>query len=323
MNKSVTGLLYNAAIGLGALLLSGATQLAYSAESINERLEVSASERIHLDIMRGEVRVRTHDANEIVIEGTLDERATGHELTQRRGVTRFKVEMPRNFTSERGEQESDLTVLVPSGVELEINGVNLRVDVEDVRGGTVIETVNGNIEAANLGGRVALQTVNGNIESSDNGDNVSLKTVNGTLRDQGATGRVRYESVNGSIRASGQATDVEAQTVNGSLELDMPQAESISVNAVNGALTVTTLVEAPRVRVRTVGGSVTVVLNSAVDARIAAKSATSGRLQDDLAGNEAQRPRFGPGGSLEFSHGNGRGQVEINTVSGSVTIKGQ
>lgn len=323
MSKPMSTILHHVVLGLGALLFSGAMQVAYSTEQISERLEVSPSERIHLDIMRGEVTIRTHDTSEIVIEGTLDERATGHELTQRRGVTRFKVEMPRRFNSGRNEQGSDLTILVPQGVELELKGVNLQVKVEDVRGGTTVETVNGHIEATNLGGRVELETVNGNITSSDNGANLSLKTVNGTLRDEGATGRVRYASVNGSIRSSGDVTDVEVQTVNGSVDLNTPNAESISINAVNGSLKLITLVESPRIQVRTVGGSVQVTLNSDVDARVTAKSTTSGSLTDRLAGNQVERPRFGPGGTLEFTHGNGSGQVTVNTVSGSVTIKGE
>jgi hypothetical protein len=46
-----------------------------------------------------------------------------------------------------------------------------------------------------------------------------------------------------------------------------------------------------------------------------------GSIKNELTSQKAERAKYGPRSSLEFSTGKGEGSVEMNTVSGSLKLE--
>lgn len=90
---------FKEALVVAILLL--ANQCAWAAEDrerVNQTRQVSASERIYIEVMSGDVTIRVGNDNAFTVSGVLDEQAEqaeGFELTSANGSTRFEMNMPR------------------------------------------------------------------------------------------------------------------------------------------------------------------------------------------------------------------------------------
>jgi DUF4097 and DUF4098 domain-containing protein YvlB len=301
------------------------TQLARSAAPvvIDEILQVSANQSIEIEVMRGDVVIRTGADNSFRVSGTLDELAEGFELRSDNGFTYFEVLMPRNINGNRFRraEESDLEIVVPVGSRVSFVGVNVDVDIAGVEGGSEVNTVNGNITAGNLSERVDLRTVNGNIDSTDNSGRIDLQTVNGDIRDTGSEGRAYYEAVNGGLNITSAAEEVEVTVVNGSVDAQLQRTRELTLRSVNGNIEVTlTDVTSPRIAGSTVSGEIILTLPGDVDARFSLESHAGGNIINNITGDEVARARFGPARSLDFSTGQGVGVIEMRSVSGRLEL---
>lgn len=321
--NSTTSWIGTAALGL-LIAVSPMARAADDPVVIDETRQVSSNERIELEVMRGEVVIRTGSDNTFRVSGTLDELAEGFELRSDNGFTYFEVEMPRNVNSSgfRRAQESDLEFVVPAGSRISYIGVNAEVDIDGVTGGSEINTVNGDITASNLSERVDLRTVNGNITARNIGGRIDLQTVNGEIRDSDSAGRAYYEAVNGEIDIVSAADEVEVTVVNGSVRAQLQGTSELSVKSVNGDIEVVlTESSAPRISGSTVSGEITLSLPADVDARFSLESHAGGNLVNNITDDEVVRARFGPGRNLDFSTGRGTGTVDMSSVSGRLELR--
>lgn len=313
---------------LTSALLAGVLSLiltldasAQSQQSIDETRQVSANEKITLEVERGEVRIRTGSDNTFSVRGQLDELAEGFELESDNGFTRFEVVMPRSMRWSRNEQGSDLEIVLPANSDVEFSGVNVAVDVAGVLGGASITTVNGNIVASDLSGVIALKTVNGPINSSNNRGRVSLQTVNGEITDNGSSGRLEVSTVNGEMDLSNAAEEVTLNMVNGELQASFDGTSTLEFDTINAEIHITISNSiSPRINGSSVNGDIILELDSDVGARFDLRTNVGSRIHNGITDDEAQRPQFGPGRSLQFTTGEGTGSVELNTVSGSIEV---
>lgn len=294
-------------------------------ESIDQSRNVSASEKIEIENMRGEVRIVAVAANKFSVKGTLDEKAEGYELTSANGVTRFVVKMPRNNWGSWGsdkQQGSDLSIEVPVGSELKFSGVNANVMATGIEGGARLTTVNGAVNAEKLKGDIALETVNGQISSRDNSGRIHITTVNGEISDKGSTGTLELESVNGEIRSQSSATEVELAVVNGEGELELTGTERLEFSSVNGEIRAAVKGnKKPRISASSVSGASRLTLDADVSARFDLEASAGGDIENGLTSDKPSRAKYGPRRHLEFRTGNGDGNIEISTVSGEIELK--
>ncbi len=294
-------------------------------EAIDQSRNVSASEKIEIENMRGEVRIIAVQGNKFSVKGTLDEKAEGYELTSENGVTRFAVKMPRStyggWNSEK-QEGSDLTIEVPVGSELKFSGVNANVSAKGIEGGARLTTVNGKVDAEKLKGDIALETVNGEITSRDNSGRIQITTVNGQINDKGSAGTLELESVNGEISSESRATEVELEVVNGEGRLDLTGTERLEFSSVNGEIRAAVKnSKKPRISASSVSGASRLVLDADVSARFDLEASAGGDIDNGLTADKATRAKYGPRRHLEFRTGSGEGSVEVSTVSGEIELK--
>lgn len=307
------------------LALSVFSQFLWAAESVNENLQVANNEKIFIENMRGEVEITATAENRFKVSGTLDEKADGYSMESKNGFTSFKVKMPtmHNYGGWGSDDKgSRLKIEVPQGAELEFEGVNSSVRVSSVQGSTKISTVNGSVYGEKLQNFIQLETVNGEITSVNNNGRITLSTVNGEIKDDGSQGRLSIDAVNGSIDSKSSASEVSVSVVNGEAELELTNVQQLNMSSVNGSLDAELKDSlTPRIEVSTVSGDAKLKLDKGVNAKFNLVANAGGSIKNELTSQKAEKAKYGPRRSLEFSTGKGEGRVEMSTVSGSLELE--
>ncbi|WGV56254.1 DUF4097 family beta strand repeat-containing protein [Stenotrophomonas indicatrix] len=280
-----------------ALLLVPAMALADT--RVDERHNVAAGGRIELSNVAGKVTVRGWDRNDVQLTGTLSD---GLQLRQEKSANRvrWEIEYPR-----RGNNVgATLTLNVPRSVELLLSTVSADQDISgvDVRR-LQADTVSGNLAAAGRSGDSVLNTVSGNV----------------TARLQ--TPRLDVNTVSGRIEAGGGVSgEIGAQTVSGRVGVDAGRIQRLVVETVSGGidLSATALAPGGRINVESVSASVSLRLPRTVSAQLSVNS-FSGSINSDAG--KVERPRYGPGSSLDARLGSGDGDIRVQSHSGSVQVR--
>lgn len=322
MNKS-TSVVFSISL-LAASLLP--VQVLAAGAPVNELRKVQANEKIYIENLRGLVEIVATDKAEFSVKGQLDEQAEGFELTSKDGFTRFIVKMPQQHYQWQGEDNhtkgSLLQIEVPKGTALEFSGVNTDVKVSGVQGSSKIQTVNGQIQTKQLANEVVLETVNGEITSVESSGRIKLNTVNGEIDDQGSSGRLEAEAVNGEISLQSRATEVTVSVVNGEVKMQLNGTERLEFSSVNGEISAELQNSvSPIISASSVSGDLTLKMAPTTSARFNLETNGGGDIENKLTGQKAEKAKYGPRRSLEFSLGEGAGRVEISTVSGEITLE--
>ncbi|WNH47745.1 MULTISPECIES: DUF4097 family beta strand repeat-containing protein [Stenotrophomonas] len=277
-----------------ALLLPLAAQ---AATRVDERHPLAAGGRVELSNIAGKVTVRGWDRNEVALSGSL---ADGLRLQQDKSANRVRWEViyPRNGNS----GGATLELRVPRSVEVQLGTVSADIDVAEV----------------DLR-RLQANAVSGDVAASGRSGETNLASVSGSIRSQVQTPRLELRAVSGSIQAGGGAGDVSVGTVSGNITLDAAKVQRLAAEAVSGSLKVGAAGLAPggKVTLETVSGSISLSLPAQVSARLAVKT-FSGGISSPVG--QVERPRYGPGRSLDARLGGGDGDISINAHSGSVKV---
>jgi DUF4097 and DUF4098 domain-containing protein YvlB len=314
------------ASSLFSLLLLGASQLALAAEreTVDESRNVSANEKIYIEVMSGEITIKAISGNTFSVKGQLDAKATGFQLDSEDGFTRFEMLMPRqvNYNWKDKGNTAELTFEVPKGSSVEFKGVNGNVEVSGIHGSSQISTVNGDIDAKDLHNDVALNTVNGEIKLKGGKGKVALSSVNGAIFDEGSSGRLSYDVVNGKINARSSAEEINTSTVNGDAELNLTGTKQLKLSTVNGEISAKLTDSAsPRISGSSVSGDITLKLDSNINARVDIQASAGGDIENKLSSDKPTKAKYGPARSLRFTLGSGDGDIDLSTVSGDVVLE--
>lgn len=280
-----------------ALLLVPAMALADT--RVDERHNVAAGGRIELSNIAGKVTVRGWDRNDVQLTGTLSD---GLQLRQEKSANRvrWEIEYPRRGNS----GGATLTLNVPRSVELLLSTVSASQDISgiDVR-------------------RLQADTVSGSLSASGRSGDSKLNTVSGSVNARLQTPKLDVNTVSGRIEAGGGVSgEIGAQTVSGRVGVDAGRIQRLVVETVSGGidLSATALAPGGRINVESVSASVSLRLPRTVSAQLSVNS-FSGSINSDAG--KVERPRYGPGSSLDARLGSGDGDIRVQSHSGSVQVR--
>ncbi len=278
-----------------ALLLPA---LALADTRVDERHTLASGGRIELSNVAGKVTVRGWDRNEVQLTGSLGD---GLQLRQEKSANRvrWEVEYPRRHTN----GTATLVLNVPRASELLLSTVSADQDISgiDVRR-LQADTVSGNLNAAGRSGDSKLNTVSGNVVAKLQTPRLDVNTVSGRIEAGG-----------------GVSGDIGAQTVSGRVGVDAGRIQRLAVETVSGGIDLSTSGLAPggRINVESVSASVNLRLPVKVSAQLSVNS-FAGSINSDAG--TVERPRYGPGSSLDTKLGGGDGDIRIQSHSGSVRV---
>lgn len=265
---------------------------------VDERHPLGAGGRVEISNIAGKVSVRGWDRSDVALSGTL---ADGLTLKQDKSSNRVRWEVVYPRGSSRGG--ATLELRVPRAVEVQLGTVSADIDVADI-----------DVR------RLQANTVSGGIVAAGRSAETTLNTVSGGIRSQLQTPRLDARTVSGPLLAGGGVSgEVAAETVSGRVNVNAGRIQRLAVETVSGGLEVSATGMAPggKLTLQTVSGSVALKLPVTVSAQLNVKT-FSGGIQSDAG--TVEKPRYGPGSSLDARLGAGDGDISINSHSGSVRV---
>ncbi len=303
----------------GCVVLQSLSLVA-EAQTVNRTLEAAPDERIVIELVDGDVTVRGWDEPAIQISGQLGNNVEDLEITQQGGETLIRIVQP----AETDGEDTELFVSAPRGSSLTVEGTNLDILVAGIEGALSLETVSGDIEAESYGAAIDAATVGGDIR----------------LASRGAPGAASLSSVAGEIEAAGPFAALSAATVSGDIELDVLDAESMSLSTTNGDIEVhATFAGTAELSAETTNGDVELEVGDEGDLNLDVGT-FSGRIRTcfdqptETTGLDAQPPSDGDGDG-DGRRGGRRGQrggeltieadadsprVRVRTLNGDIEI---
>jgi DUF4097 and DUF4098 domain-containing protein YvlB len=287
--------------GLAAIVLVAAITPRLYAEPINETKAATATGSVHIENVSGSVVVKGWDRNEISVEGTLGRGAERLEFEVVGSRATIEVINPRRA---RNVEETDLTIHVPAGSELEVSTVSAFIEIAGVTGATEAKSVSGEV------------TVEGEMAR------LSAASVSGSLTLDVTTEEMDAETVSGSIEIGGRCANIEGSSVSGSIdiEVDGTNAERVSLETVSGSLSFEgALARSGHFEFESHSGSIELRLDSDVDANFEITT-YSGSITNDFGEAPKRKSRYAPGEELEFTLGEGSAQVSVTSFSGAIEL---
>jgi len=140
------------------------------------------------------------------------------------------VEAPKRW-NRRGQVF--LQVSVPRGLQIEVNAVNGRVDVQCIRGPVIARSANGSANITDVVGDVEIVTSNAKVSCSCTCGKIVARSSNGKIVLEGHKGSVDATTSNGLIRVGLDAIGDEGvilATSNGRIALDLPEEINAEVD---------------------------------------------------------------------------------------------
>ena len=127
-------------------LLIAVPGVALAAEDIQERAEMSATGKVSVVNISGDIDISTWDRNEVELTGELgDDSELIFEASG--GNVRVEVETESGGGWGGGPEPSDLVLRVPVGADLDVTGVSSDIRIDDAGGETLeAESVSGDVE---------------------------------------------------------------------------------------------------------------------------------------------------------------------------------
>jgi DUF4097 and DUF4098 domain-containing protein YvlB len=272
---------------------------AWADTRVDERHAIASGGRVELSNIAGKVVVRGWDRSDVQLTGTL---AEGLTLKQEKSANRvrWEVQYPRRSNS----GGATLELRVPRAVELQLGTVSAGLDISaiDVK-------------------RLQANTVSGDLRAAGRSGESTLNTVSGDIDAQVQTPRMDARTVSGSIRAGGGLSgEIGATSVSGRVGVEAGRTQRMVVETVSGTVELSAAALAPggRISVESVSAPISLHLPRNVSAQLSVNS-FSGSIQSDAG--KVERPRYGPGSSLDTRLGNGDGDISLESHSGGVRVR--
>jgi len=257
-------------------------------------LAVAADGRLEIhNVMEGSVTIRTWNQAQARVVADYE----GDNAVE---VTYSAPKLSVRVRPERlGDDATDLDLTIPNRMSVEVNGIEMEFDAED------------------LGGNVAVNTVEGGVSVSGGRGNITLNSVEGGVTLTGAEGNIALVSVDGDVAVSNSAGVISVQNVDGDISMEGITSDNVEVNTVDGDLHYRgTIRDDGRYFLSTHDGDITIVVPDGTNARVSV-STFSGDLEADfpvtLSGDMDQR-------SFSFTLGSGKALLEISTFDGVIQL---
>lgn len=274
-------------------LMSAMLVAAAPIQETDTTVSVNPNARLRIELMRGDVTIRTWSRPELRVVGDLGSR-------ERLDVSTGQAVVRVGVRGGHGMAEADLEITMPATMSVEMEGPFLDVDIRGSEGEVSVETVQGDIHLE--GGRrfVNLQSVQGDVDCS------------------GATGRLSLGSVNGDVDVSDASGEITLEAVNGEIRVNSVQSEAVEATTLNGEIYYSgTIRETGQYSFTTHNGDLVITIPEGTNATVSV-STQMGEFEADFPitlQDVSPRRRF------NFVLGNGGARLQLETFGGTIQLR--
>lgn len=262
---------------------------------INERRPLNVDARLVVKNLAGLIEVKSWNRAEVQLSGRLGDDVEKLEIKGDAKDLLIEVRYPHKMRG--GVDDTDLHLMVPAGVSLDLEAVSADLRVSGIRGDLKAASVSGDLQLDVGSSRINASSVSGSVDLLAAATDVQLTSVSGDLRAKGLRGTLKAETVSGDVDiAGGPFSSVSAETVSGDVTLALSLGEAADLSA------------------ETLSGHLSLRLPQAPDARLIMKT-FSGDLSNrfDRSGDEDRR-------RYDRKLGNGKGTIRLNSFSGDIEV---
>lgn len=272
----------------------GAVQ-AWMTATTDTTIPVARGTRLSVDNFSGTITVTAWDQDRVRVRTGSDDRR-GVEVSG--GVVTLRVN--GNPGRSGGPVDHDISISVPSWMEVDLSGNETGMKIDGVRGDVRAETVEGGVTLRGGTGNISLKSVEGDISIAD------------------ARGRIELSTVEGAISARNITGDVDAQSVDGEISLDGVDAQSVTASSVDGSIRFAGPLNAGGAyHLESHDGDLTVVTPTQPDA-VVSISTFDGEFDSDwpvtVTGTASTR-------RINFTLGAGKARLELETFDGKIALR--
>lgn len=190
-----------------------------------------------------------------------------------------------------------------------------------VRSKIWVKTASGSVTVTSFLGSLDVYTVSGAISVTGNPDDVNAEAIDGNINLSGAPRFVRAKSASGKVEFSGTCDDGTLSTVSGAVSVNHGIFERARIESVTGPIHFNGSV-AP-------GGSAVFDTHSGATDIILPRDAgtdislvtIAGKIMNSLTGTRVQAGRYGRGGELTTTNGDGGAQLTAKSFKGNITLR--
>jgi DUF4097 and DUF4098 domain-containing protein YvlB len=276
-------------------------------KALNESWNVANDARITIENVRGNVLVTGWDKPQVELHGNL---GAGSKLlvSGDLGHLALKVDSADEgwFGKHGPKDDSELMLHVPRGSALEVQVVSADASVTDMAGKSIeVHGVSGTLGVRSAAPEVDVESVSGDVS-------FAAPKVN-------PDGRAHLQTVSGNIDAKNLGGRVKLETVSGDIGLDDATVRELETGTVSGdvRLHVTPAAHA-RLHLESMSGDVRLYVPENISAHVDA-STFSGDIHSDFG--KARTKDHGPGSSLDAKIGDGDGEIDMQSFSGSLELR--
>ncbi len=266
-------------------------------ESLKVSAEVRPGGTLDIDLVRGDVEIATHDANEVRIEALArgwDVVAFDFELDEDGEDVALKGDL--DFWRLAVWLDLDVTVhaLVPRDYSVDVRTRRGAVEIGQIRGDVDVSTSHGSVRVADIDGQTSIRSSRAEISVQSVTGDVDVMTSRGGIEITGVEGEVRAHTSRGPIQVSGVGGDVKVRTSRGPIRIEKArgavEAETsrgpIYVHDVAGAVEArtsrgrifTSFSQQPRGEIETSRGTIEVLIPATAGVNLDAET-SRGRIQ--------------------------------------------
>jgi DUF4097 and DUF4098 domain-containing protein YvlB len=288
---------------LSAAIFAAIAGPASAEQEITKRATVLPDATIEVSNVQGSVDVSVWDRNEVELVAVLESSKDELEFEATDRHVRIEVDRP-NSRYHSDEDDAILTLRVPKGARLIVDTVSADITIVGVRGEQSLESVSGEVQTQAFDAPVSTSAVSGDVTITGNGGKAVVSTDN----------------VSGSATVSGIRGSYEGEVVSGSINATVAAAERLNVDTVSGDIEVhADLVPTARVAMESISGTIRMIVKPPVNADFDLES-FSGDIENCFGQKARDTSKYTPGSELDFTQGKGGARVEIQTLSGEISI---
>ena len=289
---------------LSAAILAAIAGPASAEQTITKHATVAPDATVEISNVQGSVEVTAWDRNEIELVAELESSKDELEFEATEKHVRIEVDRPHGHYDHDDEDDANLTLHVPQGARLIIDTVSADITIVGVKGEQSLESVSGTVETQAFDSPLKLSSVSGEVIATGHGGKAEVST----------------ENVSGTTTVTGIRGNYSGEVVSGSINATIAAAERLDVSTVSGDIEIhADLSPTARVTMESVSGEVALMAKPPVNAEFSLES-FGGMIKNCFGQTARKTSKYTPGKELDFTQGNGGARVEIQTLSGVVSI---
>jgi len=263
-------------------------------------MQVDAQGIVFVEIPRGLVKIKGWNKNEVMIQGELDDTIKNLIFKNKKSKTLIKVD------TEGKKHWGDVSILniyMPQSAQLRFKGIDTSFSIAKLTSHIEGKSINGNLMIRKSNGKIKLSVVSGDVKVAD------------------SSGIMKVESVSGSVNFSGDFDKAYLKSMSGDIIGDISGMNELTIKNISGDTQIRGSVKSKsHLNISSVSGDVYYKVTGDLNAACEVVSQFGGDINNELTDDLPEEASLHKK-TLNFVSGDGSGELNLKTVTGSVTIE--